>query len=140
MDRESLVEDEISRKCENRKDTKIPTTPGINVYSAAVIVSEIDDISRFGSKEKFAAYAGMVPRQQRTHHQALPLHALRFMHVPAAHSVIKYSQKLKKKYLNIVKRLGKNRAIVAIARLLIEIMYAMLPRGWGFRRRDRIAH
>ena len=37
---------------------------------------------------------------------------LRFRLVTAAHSVIKYSQKLKKKYLSIVKILGKNRAIV----------------------------
>ncbi len=42
------------------------TIPGINVYSAAVIISEIDDISRFKSKEKFASYAGIVPRQDQS--------------------------------------------------------------------------
>ncbi|MDA8055969.1 MAG: hypothetical protein M0Z77_10055 [Thermoplasmatales archaeon] len=51
---------------------------------------------------------------------------LRLVLVTAAHSVIKYSQKLKKKYLSIVKRRGKDRAIVVIVRLLIEIIYAYL--------------
>ena len=38
------------------------TIPGINVYSAAAIMSEIDDISRFKGKESLAAYAGLIPR------------------------------------------------------------------------------
>ena len=42
------------------------TIPGINVYSAAVIISEIDDISRFKSKEKLASYSGLVPRQDQS--------------------------------------------------------------------------
>ena len=81
----------------------------------------------------------MVPRQDQSGNSDRRGHItkhgpsmLRFVLVTAAHSVIKYSQKLKKKYLSIVKRLGKNRAIVAIARLLIEIMYAMLTRGEDF--------
>ena len=136
-DRESMIEDEISRKCKNRKGTKIlMTIPGINVYSAAVIVSEIDDISRFGSKEKLASYAGLVPRQDQSGNRDIRGHIskhgpsmLRFILVNAAHSVIKYSQKMKKKYLSMVRRLGKNRAIVAIARILVEIIHTMLSRG-----------
>ena len=50
----------------------------------------------------------------------------------AAHSVIKYSDRMRRKYLNLVRRLGKNRAIVAIARTLIEIIYTMLSRGTEF--------
>ena len=57
---------------------------------------------------------------------------LRFIMVTAAHSVIKYSDRLKRKYLSIIKRLGKNRAIVAIARILIETIYTMLKNGTEF--------
>ncbi len=57
---------------------------------------------------------------------------LRFIMVTAAHSIIKYSDRLKRKYLGIVKRLGKNRAIVAIARILIETIYTMLKNGTEF--------
>ena len=52
--------------------------------------------------------------------------------VNAAHSVIKYSEKMRKKYLSLVRRTGKNRAIVAIARILLEIIYTMLKKGEDF--------
>jgi len=60
------------REIENRialavKDGKrgnlLMTLPEINMYSDAVIISEINDISRFPAKEKFASYFGLVPRQ-----------------------------------------------------------------------------
>jgi len=39
---------------------------------------------------------------------------------------------MKSKYLSIVRRLGKNRSIVAIARNLLEIIYTMLKKGEDF--------
>ena len=139
-DRASMIEDEISRKCENNKDVSLlMTIPGINVYSAAAIISEIDDISRFSSKEKLASYAGLVPRQDQSGNRDIRGHItkhgpsmLRFILVNAAHTSIKYSLKMKKKYLSIVRRLGKNRSIVAIARILLETIYKMLSSGHEF--------
>ena len=52
--------------------------------------------------------------------------------VTATHSVIIYSDRMRKKYLSIVKRLAKNRAIVAIARVLIRTIYKMLKNGKEF--------
>jgi hypothetical protein len=57
---------------------------------------------------------------------------LRFILVNAAHSVIKFSDRMRRKYLSLVRRLGRNRAIVAIARTLIETIYTMLSRGTEF--------
>ena len=114
-------------------------SPGINVYSASSIISEIDDISRFPSKEKLASYAGLVPRQDQSSNRDIKGHItkngssmLRFILVNAAYIVVKYSKKMKSKYLSLVKRLGKNRSTVAIARLLIEIIYMMLTRNEDF--------
>ncbi len=113
--------------------------PGINVYSAAVIAAEIDDISRFKSKEKLASYAGLVPRQDQSGARDIRGHiskhgpsALRFILVNAAHLVVRYSERMRKKYLSIVRRLGKNRAIVAIARILLETIFMMLSRNIEF--------
>ena len=39
---------------------------------------------------------------------------------------------MRKKYLSPVRRLGKNRAIVAIARILLETIYTMLKKGEHF--------
>lgn len=138
--RESMMEDEISRFCENREDIRLlMTIPGINVYSAAAIISEIDEIERFATKEKLASYAGLVPRQSQSGANDYRGHItkggpsmLRFILVNAAHLVIKYSHRMRKKYLSIVRKLGRNRAIVAIARILSEIIWTMLTKGVEF--------
>ena len=140
MRKESTVEDEISRSVINDRSVKIlMTIPGIGIYSSAAIMLEIDDISRFGSKEKLASYAGLVPRQNQSGLSDIRGHItkhgpsmLRFILVNAAHSVVKYSERMRRKYLSLVRRLGKNRAIVAIARILIETIYTMLSRGTEF--------
>ncbi len=140
MRKESTLEDEISRYVVNDRNVNLlMTIPGIGIYSSAAIMAEIDDISRFGSKEKLASYSGLVPKQDQSGNRDKRGHItkhgpsmLRFILVNAAHSVIKYSERMKRKYLSIVRRLGKNRAIVAIARTLIETIYTMLSRGTEF--------
>ena len=57
---------------------------------------------------------------------------LRFVLVNSAHMVIKYSRRMKIKYLKLVKRLGKNRAIVAIDRMLAETIWTMLSKRIAF--------
>ncbi len=46
--------------------------------------------------------------------------SLRFIMVNASHNVIKYSKRMRKKYLSLVKRIGKNKEIVAIARIFLK--------------------
>ena len=140
MRKESMVEDEISRSVINDRNVNLlMTIPGIGIYSSAAIMSEIDDISRFSSKEKLASYAGLVPRQDQSGSRDMRGHIskhgpsiLRFIMVNAAHSVVKYSDRMRRKYLSLVRRLGRNRAIVAIARILIETIYTMLKKGEHF--------
>jgi transposase len=140
MRKESTVEDEISRSVMSDRNVKLlMTIPGMGIYSSAAIMSEIDEISRFETKERLASYAGLTPRQNQSGSSDIRGHItkhgpsmLRFILVNAAHSVIKYSERMKRKYLSLVKRLGKNRAIVAIARILIETIYTMLTKGTEF--------
>ena len=106
-----MVEDEISRSVINDRSVNLlMTIPGMGIYSSAAIMSEIDNISRFSSKEKLASYAGLVPRQNQSGSSDIRGHItkhgpsmLRFLMVTAAHSVIKYSDRLKRKYLGIVR-------------------------------------
>ena len=77
---------------DDKRVNLLMTIPGINVYSAAVIISEIDDISRFPTKEKFASYAGLVPRQDQSGNRDIRGHIskrgpsmLRFILVNASH-------------------------------------------------------
>ena len=140
IDREREMENRIALAVKNDQRIKLlMTIPGINVYSAAVIISEIDDISRFKSKEKFASSAGLVPRQDQSGDRDIRGHIskrgpsmLRFVLVTASHTAIKRSRRLRAKYLSIVRRVGRNRAIVAIARILAELIFTMLKNNSEF--------
>ena len=86
-------------------------------------------------KGHLSSYAGLVTRQFQSGNRDIKGHItkhslsmIRYVLVVAAHSLVKYSKKMKKKHLSIVYRLGKNRSIVAIARLLMEIIFTMLTR------------
>ena len=57
----SLVENEITTHI-SKIDSKIPTIKGIGLVSAATIIAEIEDISRFDSPDRLLAYAGLDPR------------------------------------------------------------------------------
>lgn len=57
----SLVENEISTHM-SKIDSKIPTIKGIGLVSAATIIAEIEDISRFDSPDRLLAFAGLDPR------------------------------------------------------------------------------
>ena len=140
FDREREMENRIALAVRDDHRVKLlMTVPGINVYSAAVIISEIDDISRFKSKEKLASYSGLVPRQDQSGDRDIRGHIskrgpsmLRFVVVNASHTAIKKSKRLRSKYLSIVRRVGRNRAIVAIARILAELIFTMLKNNTEF--------
>ena len=96
-------------------------------------------MTRFPTKEKLASYARLVPRQDQSGNRDIKGHItkhgssmLRFILVTAAHVTIRYSKRMKAKYLGLVRRLGKNRAIVAIARILLECIYVMLTKNIEF--------
>jgi len=137
---ESMVEEEITKILENNDKVRLlMTIPGINVYSACAILAEIDDISRFPTKKHLASYAGFVPRQDQSGDRDIRGHiskhgpsTLRFIMVNTAHNVIKYSKRMRNKYLSLVRRIGKNRAIVPIARILLEKIFIMLKKGEEF--------
>lgn len=57
----SLVENEITTHM-SKIDSKIPTIKGIGLVSAATIIAEIEDISRFDSPDKLLAFSGLDPR------------------------------------------------------------------------------
>ena len=127
-ERENEIETEISSRANNSDGIKLlMTIPGINFYTAAGILSEIGTINRFENKFKFASYTGLIPSEYSSGTKIVKGHItkhgpplLRFFLVETVHSLIKFTKKFKSKYLSIVRRLGKKRSIVAIARILAE--------------------
>jgi len=90
------VEDEMAVIASGSEEIKlILSIPGINVYSAVAIWSEIRSIDRFKTKEKLASYAGLVPRQYQSGNRDIKGHItkhgpsmLRYVLILAAHSII----------------------------------------------------
>ena len=145
-EREREIEAEISSRADNSNDIKLlMTIPGINFYTAAGILSEIGSVSRFENKLKFASYTGLIPREHSSGEKVVKGHItkhgpslLRFFLVETAHSLIKYTKKFRTKYLSMVRRLGKKRSIIAIARILAETIYAMLKNNVRYIERERM--
>ncbi|MHB1902066.1 MAG: IS110 family RNA-guided transposase [Cuniculiplasma sp.] len=134
------IEGMLSSSGMNKKEIKLlMTIPGINIYSATGVYSEIGDIGRFPNVDKFASYCGMVPIVEQsgevTHYGKITKNGpslLRFFLVLAAHTLIKMCPEYRKKYLRIMKRRNKYVAIVAVARSLSTAIYSMLKNGREF--------
>jgi len=111
---------------------------GISTYSALLILAEIADFSRFSSAEKLAAYAGIVPStyqsSQVCHHGKITRQGsnwLRWILTQCTHASIKSrkSHKLKRFFLRIAKRRGKQKAIIATARKMLTIIWHLLNKN-----------
>ncbi len=107
--------------------------PGIDFYTAIGIYAEIGEITRFPDKDHFASYTGLVPKVdqsgERDVHGKITKQGpslLRFFLVNSAHTLIKLSLTFKKIYMRLVRRLGKNKATIAVARRLALKIYAVL--------------
>ena len=114
------------------------TIPGIDRSSAITIISEIGvDMAQFGSSKRLCCWAGLTPGNNESAGKKKSVRIsragvyLKPALVQAAHAAVK--DKLHPyyaiKYERIVKRRGKKRAIIAIARMILTAIYSMLSTG-----------
>ena len=90
------------------------TIPGVKYDSAITIISEIGiDMSQFCSSKRLCCWAGLTPGSNES----------------AGKKKSDKSPYYKKKYESLVKRRGKKRAIIAIARMILTAIYQMLSTG-----------
>jgi len=112
----------------------IKTAPGVGFVTAEVVLSELGDVSRFRNAKAVCAYAGLVPtvrqsggkrsKDLRITKQGSGL--LRWALVESAWRLVGSSVKWSARFAHLRKRGGKKRAIVAVARKLLCVLYAML--------------
>jgi hypothetical protein len=102
--------------------------------TAEVVLSELGDISRFRNAKAVCAYAGLVPVvRQSGERKSKDLKItkegsglLRWALVEAAWRLVGNSPKWATLFSRLMHRSGKKRAIVAVARKLLCVLYAML--------------
>jgi transposase len=119
----------------------LQTIPGIGLRVAEVIVSEIGvDMSRFPTDAHLASWAGVCPGNnesagkrrsgQTTKGSPYLRAALTQAAWAAAHTKDTY---LAAQYHRLIKRMGKNKALVAVAHSLLVITYHVLARRADYR-------
>jgi transposase len=122
------------------------TIPGIDRRHAITILSEIGtDMSEFGTSRRLCSWAGLVPGNNQSAGKKKSVKITRAgvylkpALVEAAHAAVKSAEiqpYFRIKYERIMKRRGKKRAIIAIARMILTSIFAMLQTGEVFHPSD----
>ena len=109
------------------------TIPGIGAFSAALIKSEIIDISRFRSFNRLCAYAGLAPRVRasadKIYYGALNTNRrknLQWILIENVYHFIKGLDRAKQKFERIKSKKGHNTAKVSLARDMLKVIYHVL--------------
>jgi len=119
------------------------TIPGIAEYTAYLILAEIGDINRFSSPKKLTSYAGLVPsvNQSGKHIYFGRIKPgdtyLRTGLVESAHIAVRHDPYFKSRYQYLKSKKGSSKAITAIARELLEIVWWVLKEERPYYNREK---
>jgi len=117
----------------------LTTTPGVGTVVAATFMSVVDEAKRFHSAHQLESYVGLVPSEDTTGGKrrlgAISKKGnsyLRSLLVQAAWVIVRSSDKSDPLYLwvtQLTQRRGKRIAVVALARRLVGVLWAMWRDG-----------
>lgn len=121
----------------------LATAPSIGALTASAIVATVDDVTRFDSAHQFEAFLGLVPSERSSGEQRRVGRITktgnaraRYLLVEAAWRILRSKSAetaaLRAWALAIATRRGKRIAVVALARRLAGILYAMWRDGHAY--------
>lgn len=110
---------------------------GIGDVSASILTSVIGDVTDFADHSKLASYFGIVPRvdnsNETTHHGRITKRGSKLGRTTLVQCALvakRYSLYLERYYQRIKKRRGGGKAIIALARKFLSIIYLTLKNNW----------
>ena len=111
----------------------LKTIPGINTFTAMVLLTEIVDINRFKNLDHLASYVGLVPGEDSSGDQEINTGishrrnaCLRVLLVECSWIAVRKDPALLMAFNKLTERMPKNRAIIQIARkMLNRISYVL---------------
>ena len=138
----ALVDAALERLCaEEPVITRLTTVPGVGLIVAAAFVSVVDEATRFRDAHQLASYLGLVPLENSSGGRdkrrlgAITKQGnsyLRALLTQAAHTVMRQpsgDDPLRQWAHAVAKRRGRNIAVIALARRLSAVLWAMWRNG-----------
>jgi transposase len=117
--------------------------PGIGLLTAMTILGAIGDVTRFGASKQLVGYAGLgagVHDRGKSHRDKGSTKQgrrdLRFVLVEAARVAVQTHPYWKREFARLAKRIGEHKAVVAIARKLLIVVWHVLMARSADRRAD----
>jgi transposase len=118
----------------------LQSIPGVGPVTTEVMLSELADPKRFRSTTCAVGYAGMAPGQRESAGKKKELHIertgsalLRWILMEAAWQLVRYTGRWRDVFERLGSRIGRKKAIVAVARRLLGVMLALLKSGRPYR-------
>ncbi len=145
LNRQLVYSDQVIEEitAHDERVQRLRSVPSVGPVTAAAFVAAIDDVHRFRRAHQVEAYLGLVPRelssgesQRRGRITKAGDARLRWLLIQAAVSILRrrppQAEALRAWALRIAARRGKHVAVVALARRLAGILYALLRDGSVF--------
>lgn len=116
----------------------VSTVPGIQFFSAVAIIGEIGvDMSVFPTSKQLCSWAGLAPQNDQSAGKKKTTRISRAgayikpLLVQCANAVVtsKKHPEIRNRYLALKKRRGHKKAIIAIARMLLTVIYNILKKN-----------
>jgi len=133
---DALIEKQAKK---NTQAVLLQSIPGVGWFTAYLVIVFIDEIKRFPSPEQLVSYVGLAPSIYQsgntTHFGHISKHGrseLRWALGQCSWIAVRKTNKFRKKYLKIKRKHGKKKAITAVARKMLTVMYYMLKRNEVF--------
>ena len=127
----------------SEQSKRVATVPGIGTLGASAITATVTDPSAFRSGRDFAAWIGLVPRQDSTggKQKLGPISKqgdryLRRILVVGAHSVLRRARQNPEKYPWLTQLLARRPfkvVAIALANKMARVAWALLARGGSYR-------
>lgn len=128
---------------------RLQTIPGVGPFGALLLQAEIGPITRFGSAQDLAAYAGLVPSTRSSGDKTRHGHVgrgnpwLKWLLIEALQTLQLAPGPVGQHYQRLLRAKGKPKATVAAARTCCTYLYWMLKEEWSYtewlRQHDRSA-
>jgi transposase len=133
----------IAQHRASEESKRVATIPGIGVLGASAIASTVTDPSAFRSGRDFAAWIGLVPRQDSTggKQKLGPISKqgdryLRRLLVVGAHAVLRRAKQSPQNYPWLAQLLARRPfkvVAIALANKMARVAWALLARGGSYR-------